>query len=247
VTNTTNRILGGALAALLLAHTGPVSALQAPPEGKKSVGEDLRRERELLANYRWRMKTEMRVDGALRLTRLEDVNLGPSGGFQKKLVKFDRAPEPTPLPYGDPRYGQSAPSSADDDRFFDTAQFLMEMYARLPPSQVDAWVARARTLPPDPDRPGLLRMQGRGLGRSQDDAVVYIDPKTRRASEIEVKTTVSAEVKEIAFIRATFEQLVPASPDSPAVLAPKKIFMNLSRSGHSVMLEMETSEWRTWR
>ncbi len=242
-----DRILGGALAALLLAHTGPLSALQAPATNEKSAGEGLQRERERLANYRWRMKTEMKVDGILRLTRLEDVNLGPSGGFQKKLVKFERAPEPTPVAYSDPRFGRLSPSQADDDRFFDTAQYLMELYARLSPEQVGTWKGHATLLPPDPDRPGLLRMEGRGLGRPQDDAVVSLDPKTRRAAEIEVKTTVSAEVKEIAFIRATFEPLAPASPESPAVLAPKKIFLNMSRAGHSVTLEMETSDWRTWR
>ncbi len=240
-------ILVGALAALFLAHTGPVPALQEPATDGKSAGEGLRRERERLANYRWRLKTQMKVDGVLRLTRLEDVNLGPTGGFQKKLVKFERAPEPTPVPYGDPRFGQSGPSQEDDDRFFDTAQFLMEMYARTSPEHVDQWKARAKVLPPDPDRPDFLRMEGRGLGRPQDDAVVYLDPKTRRATEIEVRTTVSAEVKEIAFIRATFEQLKPASPETPSVLVPKRIFLNMTRSGHSVTLEMETSDWRTWR
>jgi hypothetical protein len=241
------RFLGGALAALLLAHTGPFLALQAPAAGEKSAGEGLRRERELLANYRWRLKTEMKVDGLLRLTRIEDVNLGPTGGFQKKLVKFERAPEPTPVPYADPRFRLPAPSQKDDDRFFDTAQFLMELYARLSPERVDAWKARAKLLPPDPDRPGLLRMEGRGLGRPQDGAVVYLDPKSLRATEIEVKTTVGPEVKEIAFIRASFEQLKSASPEAPTVLVPKKIFMNLSRSGHSVTLEMEASDWRLWR
>ena len=242
-----HRLLRGALAALLLAHTGPLPALQAPATDEKSAGEGLKNERERLANYRWRMKTEMRVDGILRLTRLEDVNLGPSGGLQKKLVKFERAPEPTPVPPSDPRYGMSSPSQQDDDRFFDTAHFLMEMYARLSPERVDEWKARAKLLPPDPDRPGLLRMEGRGLGRPQDDAVVFLDPKSRKATEIEVKTTVGPEVKEIAFIRATFEQLAPASPEAPSVLVPKKIFMNLSRSGHSITLEMVTSDWRVWR
>ncbi len=242
-----HRLLGSALAALLLAHTGPLLALQAPATDEKSAGEGLKRERELLANYRWRLKTEMRVDGLLRLTRLEDVNLGPTGGFQKKLVRFERAPEPTPVPLSDPRAGKAPPSQQDDDRFFDSAQSLMELYARLSPERVNEWKARATLLTPDPDRPGLLRMEGHGLGRPQDDAVVYIDPKSRRAAEIEVKTTVGPEVKEIAFIRASFEQLKPASPEAPSVLVPKRIFMNLSRGGHSIMLEMETSDWRLWR
>ena len=243
----TIRTLGGALAVLFIAHTGPASPLQAPTPGK-SVGEDVKRERELLANYRWRLRTEMKVDGRLRLTRLEDVNLSPSGGFQKKLVKFDRAPEPTPVPFGDPRAGLSqAPSSEDDDRFFDAAQFLMELYARLTPDQVNAWASKAKLLPPDPDRPGLLRMEGRGLGRPQDDAVVYIDPSSRRATEVEVKTTVGPEVKEIAFIRASFELLTPASPEAPPVLVPRRIFLNMNRGRHAVALEMETSDWRVWR
>lgn len=243
----TKRIPGGALAVLLLAHTGTAPAWQEPTPGR-SAGEDLKRERERLANYRWRLKTEMKVDGRLRLTRLEDVNLSPTGGFQKKLVKFERAPEPTPVPYFDPRSGlASPPSPEDDDRFFDAAQSLMELYARLSPQQVTAWAARAKLLPPDPDRPGFLRMEGRGLGRPQDDAVVYLDPSSRRATEVEVKTTVGPEVKEIAFIRANFELLTPANPEAPPVLIPRRIFLNMNRGKHGVALEMETSDWRVWR
>jgi hypothetical protein len=242
----TERLPVCALAVALLAHTGPAPAWQEPAPGK-SLGEDVVRERERLANYRWRLKTEMTVDGRLRMTRLEDVNLSPNGGFQKRLVRFERAPEPTPVPITDPRAGLVSPSPEDDDRFFETAQYLMELYARLTPGQVNAWAARARLLPPDPDRPGLLRMVGRGLGRPQDDAVAYIDPKSRRASEIEVKTTVGPEVKEIAFIRVSFELLTPASPEAPSVLVPKRIFLNMSRGRHDVALEMETSDWRVWR
>ncbi len=238
----------GALAALLAAHTGPAASFQEPSPTPASVGEDLKRERELLSNYRWRLKTEMRVDGLLRITRLEDVNLGPEGGFRKRLVRFERAPEPTPVPYGDPRAGLAAPPSPDDDdRFFDTAVSLMELYARLSAERVTAWAARAERLPEDPDRPGRPRMKGRGLGRPQDEAVVYLDPVTRRAREIEVKTTVGPEVKEIAFIRATFELLTPPNPGLPSVTVPKTIFLNMKRGKRAVTLEMETSDWRLWR
>lgn len=239
---------GGALAVLLLAHTGPAPAWQEPTRPGTTAGEDVRRERERLAGYRWRMKTEMRVEGQLRLTRLEEVNFGPEGGLKKKLVKFDRAPEPTPFPYGDPRSGQEPFFSPEaDDRFFDAAQALMELYARLTPDQVNAWAARAKLLPPDPDRPGLLRMKGRGLGRPQDDALVYLDPKSLRATEVEVKTTVDPEVKEIAFIRASFEVLTPAVAGAPPVLIPRRIFLNMTRGRRAVAFEMETSDWRQWR
>jgi hypothetical protein len=194
------------------------------------------------------MKTEMKVEGQLRLTRLEDVNFGPEGGLQKKLVRFERAPEPTPVPYGDPRAGLEPDFSPETaDRFFDAAQALMELYARLTPEQVNAWAARAKLLPPDPDRPGLLRMEGRGLGRPQDDALVYLDPTSLRATEVEVKTTVGPEVKEIAFIRASFELLTPAIPGAPKVLVPKRIFLNMTRGRRAVAFEMETSDWRQWR
>jgi hypothetical protein len=108
-------------------------------------------------------------------------------------------------------------------------------------------VTRAELLPPDPDRPGLLRIKGRGLGRPQDEAVVYLYPKSRRATEVEVKTTVGPEVKEIAFIRASFELLTSATPDAPTVLVPKRIFLNMTRAKHAVVLEMETSDFRLWR
>ncbi|MGE5345111.1 MAG: hypothetical protein ACM3JH_04075, partial [Acidithiobacillales bacterium] len=55
----------GTLAVLFLAHPAPALASQEVPPGK-SVGEDVKRERERLANYRWRLKTEMKVDGQLR-------------------------------------------------------------------------------------------------------------------------------------------------------------------------------------
>ena len=207
----------------------------------------MRREKELLAQYRWRLKTEMKVDGRLRLTRLEDVNFDPGGGFQKKLVKFDRAPDPTPVAYNDPRWGLTLSSAADDDRFFDAAQALMELYARLSPEQVNRWARGAKLLPPDPDRPGFLRMEGRGLGRPQDEAVVYLEPASLHATQVEVKTTVDPEVKEIAFIRASFELLVPATPGAPSVLVPKQIFLNMNRGNRAVLLEMETSDWRLWR
>ncbi len=237
----------GALAVLFLAHTAPALAWQESPPGK-SVGEEVKRERERLANYRWRLKTEMKVDGQLRLTRVEDVNLSPNGGFQKRLVRFERAPEPTPVPPTDPRASLAPPPSPeDDDRFFDAAQFLMELYARLSPEQISAWAARAKLLPPDPDRPGFLRMAGRGLGRPQDDAVVYLEPVSRRPTEVEVKTTVGPEVREIAFIRVSFERLTPASPEAPATVIPKRIFLNMNRGRHAVALEMETSDWRVWR
>jgi len=243
-----NPLAGGALAVLVLAHTGPASGWQEPPRPGANVGEDVRRERARLAGYRWRMKTEMKVEGQLRITRLEDVNFGPEGGLQKKLVRFERAPEPTPFPYADPRAGTERVSSPEtDDRFFDAAQALMELYARLTPEQVNAWAAKAKLRPPDPDRPGLLRMEGRGLGRPLDDAVVYLDPKSHRATEVEVKTTVDPEVKEIAFIRASFELLTPAVSGAPSVLVPKRIFLNMTRGRRAVALEMETSDWRQWR
>jgi len=190
----------------------------------------------------------MKVEGQLRLTRLEDVNFGPEGGLRKKLVRFERAPEPTPYPYGDPRARlEPVFSPESDDRFFDAAQSLMELYGRLSPEQVNAWAAKAKLLPPDPGRPGLLRMEGRGLGRPQDEALVYLDPKSLRATEVEVKTTVDPEVKEIAFIRASFELLTPAVPGAPAVLVPKRVFLNMTRGRRAVTLEMETSDWRQWR
>ncbi len=238
----------GALAALLAAHTGPAPAFQEPAPPASSVGEDVRRERTLLSNYRWRLKTEMKVDGVPRMTRLEDVNLGPDGGFKKRLVKFERAPEQTPFAENDPRARRAAPPSPDDDdRFFETAGSLMELYARLSPETVEAWAARAELLPEDPDRPGKPRLKGRGLGRPQDEAVVFIDPKSRRATEVEVKTTVGPEVKEIAFIRASFELLTPPTPGLPSLLVPRRIFLNMNRGKHAVALEMETSDWRLWR
>jgi len=232
------------LAATLIAF--PLAA-QAPTPSKPDVAEGLKREREHLANYQWRLKTEMKIDGVLRVSRLENVHLGPGGELVNKIVKFDKEMEPTPFPRNDPRSRRFAPpTSAEEDLLFDQAQALMQFYARLSPERVEEWAKRADLMPPDPDRPGKVRLHGRGLGRPQDDAVLYLDPLTKVASEIEVKTTVDPRIIDIAFLRATFEPLPQVRPNVPALWVPKKIFLNMNRGKRAVTLEMETSDWREW-
>ena len=222
-------------------------AAQAPAPSKPDVGKGLKIERERLAAYQWRMKTEMKVDGILRVSRTENVHLGPSGELVKKIVKFDKAAEPTPYPENDPRARLIEPTSGtEEDSLFEQAVSLMQFYARLSPERVAAWAERAELMPPDPDRAGKVRLHGRGLGRPQDDAVLYLDPLTKIASEIEVKTTVDPRIVDIAFLRATFEALPEVRPGIPAVWVPKKIFLNMKRGRRAVTLEMETSDWRTW-
>jgi hypothetical protein len=234
-------------ALLLVTLTAAPLAAQAPTPAKPDVGGGLRRERERLSGYRWRLKTEMRVDGVVRMSKLEDVNLGPDGGLVKKIVKFEKAPEPTPFAENDPRARIYSPlGGAEEDRLSELAQDLMQYYLRLSPERVTEWAARAEILPAEADHPGLVRMHGRGLGRPQDDAVLYLDPKTQAPTLIEVKTTVDPRILDIAFIRATFESLPQIRPDVPALWVPKRVFLNMSRGRRSVALEMETSDWRAW-
>ncbi len=222
-------------------------AAQAPAPSKPDLGKGLKVERERLAAYQWRLKTEMKVDGVLRVARTENVHLGPNGELVKKIVKFDKSVAPTPFPENDPRSRLSPPTSnTEEDNLFEQAQSLMQFYARLSPERVAAWAERAELMPEDPDRAGKLRIHGRGLGRIQDDAVLYLDPKTKIASEIEVKTTVDPRIVDIAFLRATFEALPKVRDDVPAVWVPKKIFLNMNRGKRAVTLEMETSDWRSW-
>jgi hypothetical protein len=224
----------------------PLSA-QAPTPSKPDVGEGLKRERERLSNYQWRLRTEMKIDGVPRVSRIENVYLGPSGELVKKVVKFDKAMVPTPFPENDPRARLAAPTTdIEEETLFEQAQALMQFYARLSPERVEAWAEKAELMPPDPDRAGKVRLHGRGLGRPQDDAVLYLDPLTKIASEIEVKTTVDFRIVDIAFLRATFEPLPQVRPGAPAVWVPKKIFLNMTRGKRAVTLEMETSDWRTW-
>lgn len=240
-------LLAAAAAALVLSSAGAAEPQQEPAPHPKAVADDLRRERELLSNWQWRMKTEMRVDGVPRVTRVEEAHLSPEGGLVKRLTRFERAPGPTPVPYNDPRAGRPQGSSAEEeDFFFDAAQRLMEVYLRVSPERVASWVKGAQLLPEDPDRPGRVRLRGRGLGRTQDEAILFLDVLSRRPTEIEVKTTVGLEVKEIAFIRATFERITPDRPGVEPVMIIKKIFLNMNRGRHAVALEMETSDFRTW-
>ncbi len=242
------RVKRPAVPVLLLATLTAIPvAAQDPTPSKPDVGGGLRRERERLANYQWRLRTEMRVDGAVRMSKLEDVHLGPDGGLVKRIVKYDRSAAPTPYAENDPRARVYAPvTGSEEDRLSEQAQDLMQYYARLSPERVAEWAKRAEILPADLDHPTLVRMHGRGLGRPQDDAVLYLDPKTQTVSQIEVKTTVDPRILDIAFIRATFEPLPQVRPDFPPVWVPKRVFLNMNRGRRTVALEMETSDWRSW-
>ena len=129
-----------ASAILVATLTASTLAAQDPTPSKLDVGPGLERERARLSNYQWRLKTEMKIDGTVRMSKLEDVHLGPDGGLVKKIVKFDKAMEPTPFPENDPRSRVYAPTTGtEEDRLSEIAQDLMQYYARLSPERVTEW------------------------------------------------------------------------------------------------------------
>ena len=170
-----------ALAPLLALALAAAPAADPPPTASPDVASGLESGREGLARYQWRLRTEMKVDGVSRLTKVEDVHLGPDGGLvTKKTVKYDKRPEPTPFPSNDPRSSSQRPlTSIEEERLAEAAMDVMQLYARLSPDVVRRWQEGAELLPPDPDRPGLVRMKGRGLARPQDEATLYLDEKSR--------------------------------------------------------------------
>jgi hypothetical protein len=230
---------------LALALAGPAG--EPPPTATPDVASGLESGREDLARYQWRLKTEMKVDDALRLTKIEDVHLGPDGGLvTKKTVRYDKRPEPTPFPSNDPRSHSQRPLTlVEEETLAEAAMEVMQLYARISPEVVRRWQEGAELLPPDPERPGLARVRGRGLGRPQDEATLYLDEKSRLVSLIEVKTTVSPEIRDIAFLRAEFEKL-PAPGGPPRLKVPTRIFLNMEFRGRRVALDMTTTDYRSW-
>lgn len=229
-----------ALVALLRAGASPGS-------DRPDVASGLEAGRGDLARYQWRMRTETRIDGALRLTTVEDVHLGPDGGLaRKKTVRFEKRPEPPPPRPDDPRADLWRPLSPEEEETLAAAATeLMQLYARLSPDVVRRWQESAALLPPDPDRPGLVRLRGRGLGRPQDEATLYLDEGSRLVAELEVKTTVSEEIVDIAFLRAEFGKL-PAPGGPPRLRVPSRLFLNMDFRGRRVGLDMTTADFRSW-
>ena len=162
------------LAALL--PPGPSTATP-PPTPRPDLASGLELGREGLARYQWRLKTEMKVDGLLRLTKVEDVHLGPDGGLvMKKTVRYDKRPEPTPFPPNDPRgRDQRLLTSDEEEKLADAASDVMQLYARLSPEVVRRWQESAELLPPDPDgAPGPSEGGGGGSEGSQSGADLVV-------------------------------------------------------------------------
>ncbi len=235
-------LLAPPLLALAMAAAEPP-----PPTARPDVASGLEAGREDLARYQWRLKTEMKVDGVLRLTKVEDVHLGPDGGLvRKKTVRYDKRPEPPPPRPDDPRADRWKPLTLDEEeKLADAAMDLMQLYARISPEAARAWEESASLLPPDPDRPGLVRLRGRGLARPQDEATLYLDERSRLVEAIEVKTTVSREIVDIAFLRAEFEK-IPAPGGPPRLRVPSTLFLNMDYRGRRVELDMATTDFRSW-
>lgn len=233
-------------AALLLAVglIAGVSAADAPL--RADLGALLKQQREVLAGYEWRLKTDVKVDGALRFVSLENVHLAPEGGLDRKIVKFDIKPSPTPFPEGDPRSRLTQPATQDEaSRYMEQAQRLLDLYARLSPDRLRSWASRAESRTGQDEHAGETLLHARGLVRPQDDVVVYLDGKKKTLRSVEVKTTVDFRLTEIAFLRIRFE---PIDTRAPApLIAPKSFFVNMDRGRRHVTLEMEASEYRTWR
>lgn len=231
-----------------------VEVATAAPDGSAAAGRgidpaaSLDAGRHRLAAFQWRMKTEMRIDDIPRLTKLEDVHLGPDGALVKaKTIRYERYPAPTPVASRDPRSGRFIPpTEGEDEPLFEQAQALMQLYARLSPAEVSAWAKGAALLPENSDRPGLKALGGRGLVRPLDNVVLYLDAATGSAREIEVKTTVSAKIVDIAFLRVLFSSKVLGPAGSPPVVAPESVYLNMTRGRRRVVLEMEMSDFRPW-
>ena len=79
-----------------------VFLLNALADQAPTLGQQMKQQRERLAGYQWRLKTEMTVDGALRVSKVEDVHLGPGGTLVKKIVRFEKKEAPQ-LSTSDPR------------------------------------------------------------------------------------------------------------------------------------------------
>lgn len=236
--------------ALLAAPTLLAFALassEPQPTARPDVASGLEAGREDLARYQWRLRTEMKVDDVLRLTKVEDVHLGPDGGLvRKKTVRYEKRPEPAPPRPDDPRADRWKPLTLDEEeRLADAATDLMQLYARVTPEAARRWQESAALLPPHPDRPGLVRLSGRGLVRPQDEATLYLDEKSRLVAAIEVKTTVSKEIVDIAFLRAEFGR-IPAPGGPPLLRVPSSIFLNMEFHGRRVELDMATTDFRSW-
>ena len=238
-------LAAAAFSSLLLSGVPAPATLELP--GKPDVEAALRQGRDRLSNYFWRLRTQVMIDGDLRIEKLEDASLAPNGSLlPSKTIRFERKPAVVRFPENDPRSRLERPPTAEEeDRLSALGMDLLQLYASLTPERLGSWARTAEMKLPDPDRPGRFRLVGRGLGRPLDEVTLYLDVGTLAATEVEVKTTVQAAVKDIAFLRIQFEPLPEPSPAAVGLRIPKRIFLNMTVGRRRVTFDMETADWRS--
>ena len=152
----------------------------------------------LMRQYSWSSRTELIEQGAVKDTRIELVNYGPTGQLQRTLVNDQSAP----LPFGFLRRAVAENERQKMETYLHGLRSLLEQYTLPTAGKVLDFMSAAQVTAPDAS--GAVEMTGRGVVIPGDTFSVWSDARTRQTRKIQVATVYQGDA---ANLTATFATL----------------------------------------
>jgi hypothetical protein len=137
----------------------------------------------LMRQYTWHSRTDLFIQGAVKDTRIELVNYGPTGQLQRTLLNDQRAN----MPIGFLMRAIAESEAQEVQTYLKGLQGLLEQYTLPTAGKVLDFMSQAQVT--GADAAGLVSMTGHGVVVPGDTFTVWADPRSRQTRKVTVATT----------------------------------------------------------
>lgn len=204
---------------VLLAVAAGTGALGQDPDRSVNVfaiTDALEKNQRALAEYTWKLKVEVALDGATLSEQLFQARMN-DGRFQSELIEATETDE-----------GRRRSRGRRDLEHRQRLRALLMSYVNMSPEKLGEALTNA-AVSENPDGGSTTRVQARGAIREGDSYDLWIDSSTRRPRRFEVFTSLDGEPVRLV---ARFEKLergpvYPAEATVETEIKEKKMIISL--------------------
>jgi len=183
-----------------------------------SFAESQKANAQMLRQYSWKSRTEIKLKGESKNVKLEQVRYDADGKLQKTAIGTPPAAAPAPPQGGRGGRGGRVKGKVIENKkeeFGELMQGLGQLvasYGQLPPDKLQAFKATATTGRGEGAMQGTAQVQGLNVLEQGDSITIWIDPASQMMRRVEIKTIYD---KKPATMVADYQSL----PNGPTYMA----------------------------
>jgi hypothetical protein len=159
-----------------------------------SFAESQKANAQMLRQYSWKSRTEIKLKGESKNVKLEQVRYDADGKLQKTAIGTPPAAAPAPPQGGRAGRGGRVKAKVIENKkeeFGELMQGLGQLvasYGQLPPDKLQAFKATATTGRGEGTMQGTAQIQGLNVLEQGDSITIWIDPASQMMRRVEIKT-----------------------------------------------------------